>query len=199
MKVVTCNTQGIEMAVETIQNGGIVVFPTDTVYGVGCDPFNAQAVNRIYKIKNRDVSKSVPLLGFSQIDLEKIAFFDERTIKISRNFWPGPLTLLLKLKDKKLKKSLNLKEKIALRIPKNDCLLSILEKSRLLVGTSANLSGENPFTDPQECKKNFSGYDLFVDGGIISSQGESTVLEVNEELKILREGVISKEEVLNLF
>ena len=77
--------------------------------------------------------------------------------------------------------------------------MSILKECKLIVGTSANISGSQSFRDPEECIRNISGYDLFVDGGIISSKGESTVVEINNDLKILRPGIISKEEIMNLF
>ena len=105
----------------------------------------------------------------------------------------------MKLKDEKIKKSLNLGDKIAVRVPDNQCILSILKECKLLVGTSANISGTLPFTDPNECAKNISGYDVFIDGGKISSTGESTVVEIGDDLKILREGSVSKQEIIDLF
>ena len=105
----------------------------------------------------------------------------------------------MKLKDEKIKKSLNLGEKIAVRVPDNQCVLSILKECKLLVGTSANISGTLPFTDPKECAKNISGYDVFIDGGKISSTRESTVVEIGDDLKILREGSVSKQEIIDLF
>lgn len=197
---VSCNSEGIGIAVKSIKNGGIVIFPTDTVYGIGCDPYNVDAVKSIYKIKGRDSSKSLPILGYSKIELSKIAVFDEKSDKIAEEFWPGAVTLVLKLRDEKIKESLKLDDKIAIRVPKNQCTLSLLNKCKLLVGTSANVSGNTPFTNPNECLKSGLDYDVFIDGGIISSSGESTVVEINnDELKILRHGVISKEEIMDLF
>lgn len=196
---VNCNPNGINNAISTIQKGGIVVFPTDTVYGIGCDPYNQNAVKTIYKIKNRVSSKLFPILGFSKKELSKIAFFDKRAEKIAEKFWPGEITLVLKLKDDKLKHSLNLDEKIAVRVPNNECVLSILKECKLLVGTSANISDSKSFRDPNECDRNISGYDLFVDGGIIPSKGESTVIEIDKEIRILRQGNISEEDIKEIF
>ena len=117
---VNCDPNGINNAISTIKKGGIVVFPTDTVYGIGCDPYNQNAVKSIYKIKNRISSKLFPILGFSKKELSEIAFFDERANKIAEKYWPGEITLVLKLKDEKLKQSLNLEEKIAIRVPNNE-------------------------------------------------------------------------------
>jgi L-threonylcarbamoyladenylate synthase len=198
MLKVSCDTKGVEIAVKTLQNGGIVVFPTDTVYGIGCDPYNADAIKTIYKIKKRDDSKLFPVLGYSREELERIVEFDDKSKKIADKFWPGQVTLILKIKDEKIKKSLNLEEKIAVRIPKNRCIMSLLKNCKLLVGTSANISGTSSFKDPNECRNNITGYDVFIDDGIIQSSGESTVVEIDDEIKILREGVVSKESILEI-
>ena len=196
---VKCDSDGINLATATIKKGGIVVFPTDTVYGIGCDPYNQNAIKSIYEIKSRDYSKLFPVLGFSKKELSEIAFFDERANRIAEKYWPGEITLVLKLKDEKLKQTLNLGEKIAIRVPKNECTLSILKECKLIVGTSANISGSKSFIDPEECIKNISGYDLFVDGGIISSKGESTVVEIDKEIRILRQGNISEKDIMEIF
>lgn len=196
---VSCDSKGINFAIRTIKSGGTVVFPTDTVYGIGCDPFNEDAVKLVYRIKKRDPEKLVPVLGYSIKDLSSIAFFDERASMIAEKFWPGQLTMVLNLKEEKLKNVLNLDKKIAVRVPNNQCILSILKECKLIVGTSANLSGTESFKNPDECIKQIAGYDLFVDGGVISSNGESTVVEIDKELKILREGIISKKEIMDLF
>ena len=196
---VKCNQDGIDNAIKTIKNGGTVVFPTDTVYGIGCDPYNKNAIKLLYQIKNRDPVKLFPILGFSKDELSKIALFDEKANKIAEKFWPGEITLVLKLKDEKLKQTLKIDKKIAVRVPNNACILAILKECRLIVGTSANISGTKSFRNPEECIKNISGYDLFVDGGIIPSNGESTVIEIDNEIRVLRQGNISKEDIEEIF
>ena len=196
---VSCDKEGIETASQIISQGGIVVFPTDTVYGIGCNPYNKDSVKKIYEIKSRDISKPFPILAYSKDIAEKIVYFDEFTKKIVERFWPGPLTIILKLTDKNLKESLNVADKIAIRVPNHKCTLELLKKSNFLVGTSANISGHSSFTNPDECFKNIQKYDVFVDGGIISSKAESTIIEIeNEEIKIIREGTLSHEEILGL-
>ncbi|MDF2421551.1 MAG: L-threonylcarbamoyladenylate synthase [Nitrosopumilus sp.] len=193
----SCDKEGIENASKIISQGGIVIFPTDTVYGIGCDPYNKEAVEKIYKIKSRDIIKSVPILTYSTEAAERIAQFDQLAKKIVKKFWPGPLTLILKVTDQKMKKSLNLENKIAVRVPNHRCTLELLKKCNYLVGTSANISGDLPHTNPEECLEKMQNYDIFVDGGIITSNGESTIIEIeNEEIKIIREGSLTKEEIL---
>ena len=195
--ILQCNQGGIKDAYDSIKKGGIVVFPTDTVYGIGCDPYNNTAVNKIYKVKGRQKIKYLPVLAYSKKDVESIAFFDDISEKISDKFWPGPVTLLLQVKDKKIAKSLGLEDKIAVRVPNHPCVLALLEKCRLLVGTSANFSGQSSFDDSKEIIEKFSGYDVLLDGGKIPHPGESTIVEVvGNELKIVREGKIKLE---NLF
>ena len=197
---VNCDSDGINITVKSIKEGKIVVFPTDTVYGIGCDPYNKEAVEKVYRIKNRKQGKLFPVLGFSKNELEKIVNFNEKANKIAEKFWPGGLTLILPLKDEKLKTSMNLENKVAVRVPNNSCALAILEQCNLIIGTSANISGMESFVDPDECEKNISDYDIFVDSGKISSKGESTVIEISEdEVVVHRKGSISKEEILNLF
>lgn len=194
---VSCNKEGIEKASEIISKGGIVIFPTDTVYGIGCNPYNKESIEKIYKIKSRDIIKSFPVLTYSIETAEKIVEFDQLTKKIVEKFWPGPLTVILKVTDKKIKESLNLKNKIAIRVPDHKCTLELLKKCNFLVGTSANISGDLPYTNPEECLKNLENYDIFVDGGIITSKGESTIVEIeNEQIKIIREGSLTKDEIL---
>ena len=193
---VNCNDEGIRKSVEIIENGGVIIFPTDTVYGIGCNPYDANAVKKIYEIKSREKIKSLPVLASSIEIVKQISIIDEFTEKIIKKYWPGPLTLILKLKDKNLKESLNLEDKIAVRIPNSVCTLKLLNKCNLLVGTSANVSGDSSFTDPQECMKNVKNYDVFVDGGTITSKGESTIIEIeNEKIHVIREGALKKEDI----
>jgi L-threonylcarbamoyladenylate synthase len=194
---VDCDEEGIEKTFQIIKKGGIIVFPTDTVYGIGCNPYNTNSVEKIYEIKSREKIKSLPVLAYSLDTVKEIARIDTFTEKIIKKYWPGPLTLILELTDKKLKKSLNLDNKIAVRIPDSKCTLKLLEKCGLLVGTSANISGSPPSTDPKECLKNITNYDVFLNGGTITSKGESTIIEIeNEEIKIIRKGVLKKEEIM---
>ena len=196
---ISCSDVDIQKTANAISDGAIVVFPTDTVYGLGCNPYNHNAVLSIYEIKKREKTKPFPVIGYSKKELQKIAEFNPLEEKIAEKFWPGPITLILKVKDKKIQKSLSLDEKIAVRVPNNKCTLALLKECKLLVGTSANISGTNSFSDPKKCNENLSGYDLFIDGGIISSQGESTIVEIkNNDVKILRKGTITEEMIKEL-
>jgi len=197
---VNCDSEGIRKASNIIKEGGIVVFPTDTVYGIGCDPFKKDPVDRIYKIKHRSKTKPFPVLVYSIKEAKQIADFDLDSIRLAEKFWPGQLTLILKLKDLNLGESLEIEKKIALRIPNNKCLLDLLNNCKFLIGTSANISGEISFTDAEECFKKLSGFDVFLDGGNLENKGESTILEMKDGKPIIhRSGALRKEEILELF
>ncbi len=197
---ISCNNVGIQKAAQIINKGGIVIFPTDTVYGIGCDPYNQKAVLSLYKIKKREKTKPLPVIGYSKKELEKIAEFNDKAEKIAEMFWPGAITLILKVKDENIKKSLGLGKKIAVRVPNNQCALSLLKECKLLVATSANISGTTSLTDPNDCKRDLNGYDLLIDGGILSDNGESTIVEIDEnKLRVLRSGSVSEEELKKLF
>ena len=194
---VNCDNYGIEKISQIIEKGGVVVFPTDTVYGIGCNPYNVNSVNKIYEIKSRDKIKSLPVLAYSLDIVKEITIIDKFTEKIIKKYWPGPLTLILTLTDQKLKESLKLQNKIAVRIPDSKCTLKLLEKCKLLVGTSANISGNSSYTNPDECIKNIKNYDVFLNGGTITSKGESTIIEIeNEKIKIIREGALKAEDIM---
>jgi len=193
---ISCNNLDTQKAVQIINKGGIVIFPTDTVYGIGCDPYNKKGILSLYKIKKREKTKPFPVIGYSKEELEKIAEFDNKAEKIAETFWPGPITLILKIKDENIKKSLGLGKKIAVRVPDNQCVLSLLKECKLLVATSANISGNTSPIDPNDCERNLNGYDLLIDGGILSDDGESTIVEIDKgEIKIVRNGSISEEEL----
>ena len=198
MEIVSCDEKGIEKIVEVYEKGGIIGFPTDTVYGLGCDPFNSDSTSKIFELKNRDGGKKFPILGISKNELEKIVEFDSDAEKIAEMFWPGQVTLLLPIR-KEIENKIENNGKLAVRVPGNECVLSILKHCKLIIGTSANISGEKSILDSNEFKIKLPKVNTLVDGGTIVSEGESTIIDfINGELKIIREGSISKEEIENI-
>lgn len=144
-----------------IDEGGIVIFPTDTVYGIGCDPTNELAVIRLFELKNRPINKTLPLLTFSQNMVSKVAQISQPAKLLMDKFWPGQLTLVL---NSKTNKNIRLckyvfnasnNRSIALRVPGNQCIREIImaTKTKFLIGTSANIS-------QQPSSKHFSELDM---------------------------------------
>jgi len=198
MDIVSCDKDGISKTLRSYKNGGVIVFPTDTVYGIGCDPFKRDSVTKIYELKKRDGEKRFPILGTSKKELEKIVEFNSIAEKISHEFWPGQVTLLLPIR-KEISRKIENNGKLAVRVPNNKCVLSILKHCKLIIGTSANISGEESILDVDELKIKLPEADVLVDGGKITNSGESTIIEfVAGELKIIREGSVSKEEIENI-
>ena len=194
-----CDSEGINTAKKILEKDGVIIFPTDTVYGIGCNPYSTKAIQRIYQIKKRDEAKPLPILGYSKDELNKIVFFDEKSSRLIDKFWPGKLTLVLKLKDQKLKETMGLSDKVAVRVPNNKCVLSLLKECKLLIGTSANTSGTSSLIDSKDCNQQLSNYDILIDYGRIQSDGESTIIEINNgELNVIRIGSISEEEILDV-
>ncbi len=198
MNIVNCDKNGINEIVNAYENGQIIVYPTDTVYGIGCDPFNKDSISKIYDLKKREGSKRFPILGFSKEELEKIVEFNIDAEKISEKFWPGQVTLLLPIR-KEMDEKINNNGKLAVRVPNNECVLAILEKCKLIIGTSANISGQESILDSNECKTKIPGIDVLVNGGKITSLGESTIIDfIDDQVKVIREGSISKDEIENI-
>ena len=195
MNIVNCDENGINKIVNAYENGQIIAYPTDTVYGIGCNPFNKDSISKIYDIKNREGEKRFPILGFSKKELEKIVEFNTIAENISEKFWPGQITMLLPIR-KEMSQRISNNGKLAVRVPNNECVLAILEKCKLIVGTSANISGEKSILDSNECKTKLPGIDILVNGGKITSLGESTIIDfVDDQLKVIREGSISKQDI----
>ncbi len=198
MDIVTCDKDGIRKIIKSYENGEIIAFPTDTVYGIGCDPFKKDSITKIYELKKRDGEKRFPILGMSKTELEKIVEFNSDAEKISQKFWPGQVTLLLPIR-KEISEKIESNGKLAVRVPDNECVLSILKKCKFMIGTSANISGEKSILDSNELKMKLPEVDVLVDGGKILSSGESTIIDFNDgELEMIREGSVSKQEIENI-
>ena len=195
MDVVSCDENGISKIVKSYENGEIIAFPTDTVYGLGCDPFKKDSIAQIYELKKRDGKKRFPILGISKVELKKIVEFNSDAEKISDRFWPGQVTMLLPIK-KEISQKIENDGKLAVRVPDNECVLTILKECKLIIGTSANISGEKSILNAYELKIKLPEVDILVDGGKITSQGESTIIDfVDGKLKMIREGSVSKKEI----
>ncbi len=197
MNILSCDEEGISQIVKAYKNGKIIAFPTDTVYGIGCDPFNKHSIAKIYELKKRNGEKKFPILGLSKIELEKIVEFNSDAEKISKRFWPGQVTLLLPIRKEVTSKMEN-NGKLAVRVPDNSCILKILNQCKLIIGTSANISGEKSILDSNDLKTKLPEIDVLVNGGKIISLGESTIIDFKDnKLKIIREGSVSKDEIMS--
>ena len=182
-------------AVECLKSGGIVAIPTDTVYGLGADPFNADAVQRLYTLKGRPDGKPIPLVLSSVDDVYRVAQnLPDYFFHLTDRFWPGGLTIIVEAKD--LLPVLTAGgNTVGVRIPDNPLLLKILKTfGGPAAITSANLSGEPPATSPQEIGEALaSRIDVIVDGGKTPGPVPSTVYDISVSPPLIRRhGVISE-------
>lgn len=180
-------------AATIIQAGGVVAFPTDTVYGIGVSAFNRKAIEKIYDVKGRSHLKAIPILVGDVEDLNQITPPLTPAIQqIINNFWPGALTLVLSLLPG-LPGNLSPTPTVGLRLPDHDLVRRLLRETGPLAATSANLSSEPSALTADEVLQQLEGrIDLVLDGGSSPGGQASTVLDCSgEELRILRAGPIS--------
>jgi L-threonylcarbamoyladenylate synthase len=183
---------------EMIKKGGVIVYPTDTVYGIGGNPFLEDVVIRIKNIKQRE-EKAMPLLISNLEKAKELAYFNDFALKIANTFWPGPLTIVLKAKVKFSHYLTGGRDSIGLRIPNHELALKIIEASGgVLIGTSANISGKPPAISIEDLDERIkSSVDLVIDGGKCYLGKPSTVIEIiNSKIKIIRVGAIGINEFI---
>ncbi|MFX1386715.1 MAG: L-threonylcarbamoyladenylate synthase [Promethearchaeota archaeon] len=196
----------LDIAVDNIVEGKVIAFPTNSVYGIGGDPFNLSVINRIYDIKFRDHTKGFLLLISDYEEASKIAEFNDVAKKLANKYWPGQLTLILKRKVPNIipPEVTAFQDTIGLRVPENEIILMILKllKERGyfggIIGTSANYTGEPPSVSGEEVtKKILSPIDLIIDGGKSKSKLPTTIVNCTSNVvSFLRIGQISEGEIL---
>jgi len=198
-EVLKPDEEGLKKAVEVIKRGGVIVYPTETFYGIGADPRNEEAIERIFQIKGR--KKDMPILliiGKKDMLYNLVKEVPDVANSLMNRFWPGPLTIIFQA-SKNVSPILHAgKGKIGIRLSGNPISRKISELSGIpITGTSANRSGMPPCRTVKEILSELKGIDLILDAGMIESQLPSTVIDVTEKpAKIIREGIISKEKII---
>jgi len=187
----------IEKAAKILRNGGAVIYPTDTLYGLGVNASDSKAVLRVFEIKGRE-KKPISVAVANLSEAKKYAKFNSVALKIAKKFLPGPLTLILPSKLN-LPKELNPNdEKVRIRIPDSKIALELIKKCKFpLTATSANLSGgKNPITAREAIRQIGDKVDLVLDAGKCRYNKPSTVVDLSSnKIEVVREGVISKKEL----
>jgi len=201
LKLLSCRRNELEAAARMVSEGAVVVYPTDTVYGLGCDPSNRSAVERVFRLKGRGW-RAAPILCYSEDEAFKLIDVDDRILKLARSFWPGPLTIVSKARAEDVAPILKSPDdRIGVRVPAHPCARILIQLcGGRLVGTSANRSGLPSPIDAQEVLARLgAGFDILVDGGRTPLGCESTVIDVLEgEIRFLREGCISRGSIMSL-
>ena len=184
-----------------IRGGRVVIFPTDTVYGLGSSPFSRTGVLRCFEIKKRDRQKQMPVLVSSTSDAERTVNLSETAFALAKKFWPGALTMVLPCKEAGIAPELlGSDNSLGVRMPDHECCLKLISASGgCLIGTSANLSGEPSIKDSNDGRlKSLSlSCDYFVSGECGNSEKPSTVIDLtkNGSSRLIREGQIPFAEI----
>ena len=183
----------IARAWEVLRAGGLVAFPTDTVYGVGALAFDGEAVESIYAAKDRPVEKAIPVLLGDAVDMGKVAIdIPEAALRLAARFWPGPLTILVP-KRLDLPEAVSATSTVGVRVPDHAVARSLLRAAGPMAVTSANISGAQSPVTAQEVFAQLGGrIPLILDGGKTPGGVPSTLVDCTApELRVLRKGPIA--------
>lgn len=184
---------------KVIRNGGIVIFPTETVYGIGTNGFDEKSIKKIYELKRRDSNKPISLL-VSNIEMVEMVAKDisDLEYKLMRKFWPGPFTIILKKKSIVPDILTSNGDTVGVRMPSGEIAKKLIEYAEVpIAAPSANISGKPSGIDINDIMKDFEGkVDCIIDNGISELGVASTIVKVVDNIPyVLREGIITKEQI----
>ncbi|HOZ55402.1 MAG TPA: L-threonylcarbamoyladenylate synthase [Clostridia bacterium] len=184
------NIEELNKVSDTIQNDGIIVFPTETVYGIGVNALSEKAIRKLYELKERETTKPISIIVSEKKEIEKYAIINNKIEqKIIDKYMPGPVTLVLEKKDVIPSIVTAGKNTIGIRIPDNKISIEILKKCKVpIAASSANISGMESGTDIKYIKNNLkNNVDIYIDSGKSEIGVPSTIIQViDEEIIVLR-------------
>jgi len=188
----------LKEAVGLVREGGLVAYPTDTVYGLGCDPFSPRGVDRLITAKERSKT-SLPVLIDNMETARRLGVLSNTAVCVANVFWPGAVTLVIPSKVT-ISRITDESNTIGLRVPGHTFARKLVgECGGALVGTSANISGRPSCKTAEEVLSNLDGrVDLIIDGGPVQGRESSVVKVVGDEVTIIREGQIPSETLLRV-
>lgn len=190
----------ISLLVDALNQGEIVAFPTETVFGLACRFNDHEALQKLMAVKERDVSKAVTLMVAYKEDIGQYAYVDEKIQRVIDAFMPGRITLVLKKKDHIDPFMTGGRDTIGIRIPDSPFVLSLLETAGELLVTSANIAGGKNTTNEREVLAQLDGRIAYVVKGKTKSAQASTVVDLTGERPVLlRQGAISLKEIEGVF
>lgn len=187
----------LDRALEILESGGIVAFPTDTVYGIGTSAFNNEAVLSLFEAKGRSRMQAVPVLISSMAQIDTVTTgLSDLARSLAEKYWPGPITLVLS-KNTNLAEAVSPSDTVGVRMPKHEFAKSLLDAVGPLAVTSANITGHQSLSGADEVFQAMKGkIELVIDGGKTPGQVPSTVVDcTGMKPVIIREGPISQAEI----
>ncbi len=182
-----------------LKKNSVVIFPTDTVYGMGCLINDDKATQKIYQIKGRDQTKELVVLCSSLEEVKQLAVLSKKAEKIAETFWPGALTIILNSSEKYYK--MTGKKTVGVRIPNNDTALNLIKINGPLKTTSVNKSNHPPLNDIVKIKEQFSelvDYIYEEENKNYLNISSTTISLIDNEIEFLRIGSISKERIMEV-
>lgn len=175
---------------EVLGGGGIIAYPTDTVYGMGCDLFNIKAIRKLYLAKRLDEKRALSVICRDFKDISDYAVMSDLAFELLKGCLPGPYTFVLKARKIMPKLLMTEKKEVGIRIPDHPVPVALAELiERPIINTSVRISGKEVLADPREIEKNFKDtVDIVIDGGIMISSPSTVVRLLNDTIEVLREG-----------
>ena len=195
METVLVEKENINEVIDLLNHDEVVAFPTETVFGLGVKFSHLEALEKIYEIKHRSHSKAISLMIYDPKDIEKYAYVNENAQKLIDHFMPGMITLVLKKKSILSDDFTAGYDTIGIRIPDDPFVLKLLKEVGPMLVTSANISGQETLLNDQEVYKQFKGKIKMIVKGKCKNTRASTVIKVDEDVTILRQGCIQEEEI----
>ena len=189
------NKENINLFIKKILNGDVVIFPTDTVFGIGCDATNTNAIEEIYKLKDREKTKTLLLNLPSITEIKKIAHISNLESLLLENF--NELTLIVKVKPNTHLSPYTIKNnEIGVRIPKNKTLQTILKEINTpLISTSCNKSGEPACTTDEMANKIFPQITILQSNELLSGTPSTIIKVIDNQIEVLRQGTLTIEKI----
>lgn len=196
--VVQADAEGLARAAAVLASGGVVAFPTDTVYGLAADPRQEAAVARIFDVKGRREGIALPLVAGTVAQAQAAGRFDARALALADAFWPGPLSIVVPAAPALARAVVAVDGTVAVRVPAHDAARGLaLALGFAVTATSANRSGAPPAQTAAEAAEGLPGIDLVLDGGPSPGGPPSTIVALGEEgLVLVRAGAVPWERVI---
>lgn len=180
----------IQRAAEVLANGGIIAYPTDTVYGIGCDIFSKQSIEKIFLLKGKSKNSPLSFICPDLKDIAKYAYVSNPAYRVMRQLLPGPYTFILRGTRLVPRLMITKRKTVGIRVPDNNICLALLnELGHPIVSTSASIKDDIIFNDPEEIDIHLGhALDLVIDGGILETTASSVVDLTEEPFRVLRNG-----------
>jgi tRNA threonylcarbamoyl adenosine modification protein (Sua5/YciO/YrdC/YwlC family) len=180
----------IQRAAQILTAGGILAYPTDTVYGLGCDIGNKQAIDRLYQLKGMPKDHPLAFICPDLSDIARYAVVENQVYRVLKRFLPGPYCFILQATREVPKMMLTKQKTVGIRVPNHPIAIAIVrELGRPLISTTASRPGQDPLIDPWEIEQEFSGLDLVIDAGDAGGTVPTTVVDLSQgDVRIVRVG-----------